>query len=71
MVSVFVPCTPNPTTGLFFYIPADEVVELPISADDAAKLIMSAGFIQLQGRAPLAAMAQAAKLDKQHMETQV
>src|SRR3974390_3948743 len=39
MVSVFMPCTPNPTTGFFFYIPADDVVELPISADDAARLI--------------------------------
>jgi uncharacterized membrane protein len=32
MVSVFVPCTPNPTTGFFFYIAANEVIELPISA---------------------------------------
>jgi uncharacterized membrane protein len=31
MISVFMPCTPNPTTGFFFYIAADEVVELPIS----------------------------------------
>jgi uncharacterized membrane protein len=64
MISVFMPCTPNPTTGFFFYIAADEVVELPISADDAAKLIMSAGLIQPQGHAALAAMAEAAKLNK-------
>jgi uncharacterized membrane protein len=70
MISVFMPCTPNPTTGFFFYIAADEVVELPISADDAAKLIMSAGLIQPQGHAALAAMAEAAKLNKRHMETQ-
>jgi uncharacterized membrane protein len=70
MISVFMPCTPNPTTGFFFYVAADEVVELPISADDAAKLIMSAGLIQPQGHAALAAMAEAAKLDKPHMETQ-
>jgi uncharacterized membrane protein len=44
---------------------------LPISADDAAKLIVSAGLIKQQGRAALAAMAQAAKLDKPHTETQV
>ena len=64
MISVFMPCTPNPTTGFFFYIPADEVIDLPISADDAAKLIMSAGLIQPQGQAALAAMAEAAKLEK-------
>jgi uncharacterized membrane protein len=64
MISVFMPCTPNPTTGFFFYIPADDVLELPISADDAAKLIMSAGLIQPEGQAALAAMAETAKLVK-------
>jgi uncharacterized membrane protein len=64
MISVFMPCTPNPTTGFFFYIAAEEVIELPISADEAAKLIMSAGLIQPQGQAALAAMAAAAKLEK-------
>jgi len=70
MISVFMPCTPNPTTGFFFYVAADEVVDLPISADDAAKLIMSAGLIQPQGHAALGAMAEAARLAKPHMETQ-
>jgi uncharacterized membrane protein len=37
---------------------------LPISADEAAKLIMSAGLIQPQGQAALAALAEAAKLAK-------
>jgi uncharacterized membrane protein len=64
MLSVFMPCTPNPTTGFFFYIPAEDVVELPISADEAAKLIMSAGLIQPEGQAALAGMAEAAKLEK-------
>jgi uncharacterized membrane protein len=68
MVSVFMPCTPNPTTGFFFYLPADDVVELPISADDAAKLIMSAGLIQPEGQAALAAMAEAARLEKLHTD---
>jgi uncharacterized membrane protein len=61
MISVFMPCTPNPTTGFYFYIAADDVIDLPISADDAAKLIMSAGLIQPEGQATLAAMAEAAK----------
>ena len=65
MISVFLPCTPNPTTGFFFYIAADEVVELPISADEAAKLIMSAGLIQPDGQAALAAMARAATLESE------
>lgn len=70
MISVFLPCTPNPTTGFYFYIPADDVIELPISPDDAAKLIMSAGLIQPQGQPALAAMAQAAQLEKRQLETQ-
>ncbi len=61
MVSVFMPCTPNPTTGFFFYIAADAVIELPITADEAVKLIMSAGLIQPAGPA---ALAEAAKLEK-------
>jgi uncharacterized membrane protein len=70
MMSVFMPCTPNPTTGFFFYIAAEDLIELPISADEAAKLIMSAGLIQPEGQAALAAMAAAAKLAKPVMETQ-
>ncbi|SDA11599.1 Uncharacterized membrane protein [Methylobacterium sp. UNC378MF] len=46
LVGVFLPCAPNPTTGFFFYLPRAEVVELHISVDDAAKLVMSAGVIQ-------------------------
>ena len=64
------PCTPNPTIGFFLYVPTDAVVELPISTDEAAELIMSAGLIQPQGQAALAAMAEAAKLEKPQLETQ-
>lgn len=45
-VSVFLPCTPNPTTGFYFYLPAREVIEVPITPEAAAKLIMSCGVIQ-------------------------
>ncbi|WP_332685246.1 DUF502 domain-containing protein [Bosea sp. (in: a-proteobacteria)] len=45
-IGVFLPCTPNPTTGFFFYLPRREVVEVAISVEDGAKLIMSAGLIQ-------------------------
>ncbi len=45
-IGVFLPCTPNPTTGFFFYLPRSEIVELAISIEDGAKLIMSAGLIQ-------------------------
>jgi uncharacterized membrane protein len=45
-IGVFMPCTPNPTTGYFFYLPRKDVIELSINVDDAAKLVMSAGMIQ-------------------------
>ncbi|SEF82179.1 DUF502 domain-containing protein [Bosea lathyri] len=51
-IGVFLPCTPNPTTGFFFYLPRKEVVELTISVEDGAKLIMSAGLIQPGEAAP-------------------
>ncbi|CAN7254433.1 DUF502 domain-containing protein [Bosea sp. LjRoot9] len=51
-IGVFLPCTPNPTTGFFFYLPRQEVIELTISVEDGAKLIMSAGLIQPGEAAP-------------------
>src|SRR6516165_2788503 len=63
-VSVFMPCTPNPTTGFFFYVARSAVIELDIPVEAAAKLIMSAGLIQPgTGDAPkrLAALADTAR----------
>lgn len=62
-VSVFMPCSPNPTTGFFFYVPRREVIDLDISAEDAAKLIMTAGMIQPGGdpQRTLSALAQRAR----------
>jgi uncharacterized membrane protein len=48
-VGVFLPCAPNPTTGFFFYLPKAEVVEIDMTPDEAAKLVMSAGLIQPEG----------------------
>ena len=48
-VSAFMPCTPNPTTGFFFYVPRRDVIDLDITVEAAMKLIMSAGIIQPGG----------------------
>ena len=45
-VSCFMPCTPNPTTGFFFYAPRAQVIELDITVEQAMTLIMSAGMAQ-------------------------
>jgi uncharacterized membrane protein len=50
-VSAFMPCTPNPTTGFFFYVPRHDVVELDITVEQAMQLLMSAGIIQPGGDA--------------------
>jgi uncharacterized membrane protein len=67
-VSAFMPCTPNPTTGFFFYVPKSEVIELDITVEQAMTVIMSAGIVQpgadphAQGsQAKLAALAQTAR----------
>ena len=44
LVSVFVPTTPNPTSGYYIMLPEDEITELPISVEDAFRIIMSAGL---------------------------
>jgi uncharacterized membrane protein len=67
-VSAFMPCTPNPTTGFFFYVPKREVIELDITVEQAMTVIMSAGIVQpgaeAQGQgsqAKLAALGQTAR----------
>ena len=44
-ISVFVPTTPNPTSGFLLFIPRDEVIVLDISVEEALKLIISGGTI--------------------------
>jgi uncharacterized membrane protein len=44
-VSVYVPTTPNPTSGFFLLMPKREVVELDMSVDAALKYIVSMGVV--------------------------
>ncbi|MDR4306422.1 DUF502 domain-containing protein [Chelatococcus sambhunathii] len=45
-VCLFVPCTPNPTTGYLVMMEESKVVEIGVTSDEAFKLIMSMGIIQ-------------------------
>jgi uncharacterized membrane protein len=45
MVSVYVPTTPNPTSGFFLMMPKADVVELDMTVDDALKYIISMGVM--------------------------
>jgi len=66
-ISVFLPCAPNPTTGFFFYVQKSKIIEVDMSAEDAATLIMSCGVVQpgadqQKKVAALAGMANAARI---------
>ena len=45
IVNLFVPTTPNPTSGFFVLIPKKDAFELDISVEDAFKLVISAGVV--------------------------
>ena len=45
LLSVFVPTTPNPTSGFMLFFPRSDVIELDMSIEDAAKLVISAGLV--------------------------
>lgn len=50
ILSVFLPTTPNPTSGFLLYVPKADIVELEMSVEDAAKLIISAGLVYPNGK---------------------
>jgi len=45
VINVFIPTTPNPTSGFFIMLPKDDVVELDMDVDDGLKMIISAGVV--------------------------
>ena len=45
LVSVFVPTTPNPTSGFMLFLPSKDINELDMSVEEAAKLVISAGLV--------------------------
>jgi uncharacterized membrane protein len=44
-VSVYVPTTPNPTSGFFLMMPKEDVIELDMSVDEALKYVVSMGVV--------------------------
>jgi uncharacterized membrane protein len=48
VVSVFLPTTPNPTSGYLLFVPKTDVVELDMPVEDAMKLVISGGSIHLK-----------------------
>ncbi|WP_289042098.1 DUF502 domain-containing protein [uncultured Aliiroseovarius sp.] len=52
IISVFLPTTPNPTSGFLLFVPRHSVVELAMTVEDAAKLVISAGLVYPNGKNP-------------------
>lgn len=55
MLSIFIPTTPNPTTGWYAIVSEDSVIDLTVSVEDAFKLLVSGGIV---GSGPLPAKTQ-------------
>lgn len=51
-VSVYIPTTPNPTSGFFLMMPRSDVIELDISVDAALKYIISMGVVPPDSKNP-------------------
>ena len=45
LVSVFLPTTPNPTSGFLLFVPRRDMIPLDMTIEDAAKLVISAGLV--------------------------
>jgi hypothetical protein len=45
LTSVFIPTTPNPTTGLLLVVDSEKITDAPLSIEDAMKLIFSGGLL--------------------------
>jgi uncharacterized membrane protein len=45
MVSIFLPTTPNPTSGFLLFVPKKDVIPLDMTIEEAAKLVISAGLV--------------------------
>ncbi len=44
-VAVFLPTTPNPTSGFLLFVPRSDMIMLDMSVEDAAKMVISAGLV--------------------------
>ncbi len=54
LVSIFIPTTPNPTSGFLMMVPKAEVIELSMTIDEALKYIISLGMMQPENPAAFA-----------------
>lgn len=64
-LSVFLPTTPNPTSGFLLFVPRQDVIILEMSVEEAAKLVISAGLVAPEYQPKLAELADEAMQETQ------
>ena len=52
LVNVFVPTTPNPTSGFLLFLPKTDVIELAMTVEEGIKMIVSGGIVTPPDRRP-------------------
>ena len=60
LISVFLPTTPNPTSGFLLFVPKNELTLLDMTVEEAAKLVISAGLVVPDYQQELSELAEAA-----------
>jgi uncharacterized membrane protein len=63
-VGVFMPTTPNPTSGFLVYVPRRDLIVLDMSIEEGVKMVISAGLVAPDYNAKLAELAEGAKQKK-------
>lgn len=58
LINVFLPTTPNPTSGFLLFVPKKDVVYLDISTEDAVKMVISAGIVTARSGAEAKVLAE-------------
>lgn len=61
LLSIFLPTTPNPTSGFLLFVPERDVTILDMSVEEAAKLVISAGLVVPKEKDELVKRAKGAK----------
>ncbi|GAB4239614.1 MAG: hypothetical protein Kow0032_26820 [Methyloligellaceae bacterium] len=61
LLSVFLPTTPNPTSGYLLFLPEKDVLVLDMSVEEAAKLVISAGLVVPEHQEKLKDLAKAGR----------
>jgi uncharacterized membrane protein len=69
VISLFIPTTPNPTTGWYAVVPEEDVLNLSISVEDAFKIVVSGGIVAPNIQSPeLSALSAGSSLEIQQRE---